>query len=222
MKRLPTKTTLLVLGIIVAVGMLTAAAVALAASPKVTTATPAAAKTNGPSKYCTGFIGHLAGDLGKSQSNVGNAINKALGQTLADAVKNGDLTQAQATKLQNQLTQSGGACAALSRLKGQFSAGALSRPGVLSFGIDAAASAFKITTTELRQDIAKGMTLHLIADSKGVTEDQLKASVKASLTQKLDQAVQNGKLNKAQEAKILAGADQVITMFWDRSRPAAK
>jgi len=93
------------------------------------------------------------------------------------------------------------------------------RPGALTFGLDAAASALKTTTTELKQDIAKGMTLHQIADSKGVTEDQFKASVKASLTQKLDQAVPNGKVTKDQEAKILARADQAISMLWDRSLP---
>ena len=219
MKLLSIKTGLLVLGVMVAVGVLTAGAVTLAASPKVPAVTPAASKTSGPSKYCDGFVGHLAGDLGKSQGDVSSAISKAVGQTLADAVKNGDLTQSQADKLKNQLAQSGGACQALSRLRQQFGSGAMRRPGALTFGLDAAASALKTTTTELKQDIAKGMTLHQIADSKGVTEDQFKASVKASLTQKLDQAVQKGKVTKDQEAKILARADQAISMLWDRSLP---
>jgi hypothetical protein len=219
MKLLSIKTGLLVLGVMVAVGGLTAGAVTLAASPKVPAVTPAAAKTSGPSKYCDGFVGHLAGDLGKSQGDVSSAISKAVGQTLADAVKNGDLTQSQADKLKNQLAQSGGACQALSRLRKQFGSGAMRRPGALAFGLDAAASALKTTTTELKQDIAKGMTLHQIADSKGVTEDQFKASVKASLTQKLDQGVPNGKVTKDQEAKILAHADQAISMLWDRSLP---
>ena len=219
MKLLSIKTGLLVLGVMVTVGMLTAAAVVLAASPKVQAGTPAASKTRAPSKYCDGFVGHLAGDLGKSQGAVSSAISKAIGQTLADAVQNGDLTQAQADKLKSQLTQSGGTCQALSRLRQQFGGGAIRRPGALTFGLDAAASALKITTTELKQDTAKGMTLHQIADSKAVTEDQFKASVKASLTQKLDQSVQNGKLTKDQVTKILAGADQAISMLWDRSLP---
>ena len=219
MKLLSIKTALLVLGVMVAVGVMTAAAVALAASPKVPAGTPAASKTSGSSKYCDGFVGHLAGDLGKSQGDVSSAISKAIGQTLADAVKKGDLSQSQANKLKNQLTQSGGVCQALSRLRQQFGGGATRRPGALTFGLDTAASALKITTTELKQDVAKGMTLHQIADSKAVTEDQFKASVKASLTEKLDQAVQNGKLTKDQETKILARADQAITMLWDRSLP---
>jgi hypothetical protein len=218
-KLLSIKTGLLVLGVMVAVGVLTAGAVTLAASPKVPAVTPTASKTSGPSKYCDGFVGHLAGDLGKSQGDVSSAISKAVGQTLADAVKNGDLTQSQADKLKNQLAQSGGACQALSRLRQQFGSGAMRRPGALTFGLDAAASALKTTTTELKQDIAKGMTLHQIADSKGVTEDQFQASVEASLTQKLDQAVQKGKVTKDQEAKILARADQAISMLWDRSLP---
>ena len=41
----------------------------------------------------------------------------------------------------------------------------------------------------------------------------------AGLTQKLDQAVRNGKLTKDQEAKILARANQAISMRWDRALP---
>jgi len=85
------------------------------------------------------------------------------------------------------------------------------------FWLDAAASALKITPAELRQDFAKGMTLHQIADSKHVTRDQFAAAVKASLTQKLDQAVQNGRITKEKETKILARVDQLITKSWDRS-----
>lgn len=212
------KIGLLAVGAVAAVGMLTAAAIALAASPT-PAGTLAASKTSGPSAYCTSFVGHLAGDLGKSQGDVSSAIGKAIGQSLAEAVKNGSLTQAQADKLKNRLAQPGGACQSLSGLRQLFGGGATQWGGALKFGLNAAASALKITTAELKQDVAKGMTLHQVADSKGVTEDQFKASVVAGLTQKLDQAVRNGKLTKDQEAKILARANQAISMRWDRALP---
>lgn len=212
------KIGLLAVGAVAAVGMLTAAAIALAASPT-PAGTLAPSKTRGPSKYCTSFVGHLAGDLGKSQGDVNSAIGKAIGQSLADAVKNGSLTQAEADKLKNRLAQPGGACQSLSLLRQQFGGGTIQWGGALKFGLSAAASALKITAAELKQDVAKGMTLHQVADSKGVTEDQFKASMAAGLTQKLDQAVRNGKLTKDQEAKILARANQAISMRWDRTLP---
>src|SRR6267154_2197719 len=52
---------------------------------------------------CNAFIAHLSTDLGKSQSQVNTAIQKAIGETLADEVKKGDLTQAQADALKKKL-----------------------------------------------------------------------------------------------------------------------
>src|SRR6266481_9963332 len=59
----------------------------LAASPK-----PSASPAAGAS-YCDRFVSHLASDLGKSQDQVKKGMTDALNQTLADAVKSGDLTQ---------------------------------------------------------------------------------------------------------------------------------
>src|SRR5438105_8913650 len=76
-----------------------------AASPSPSAKPGAAAK----SAYCDKFMQHLAGDLKTSQSNLNSQVTKAAGETLADAVKAGDLTQAQADKIKSQLT-AGGLC----------------------------------------------------------------------------------------------------------------
>src|SRR5712692_3368317 len=65
-----------------------------------------AALTQGSGKasaICNDLIAHFAGDLGVSQAQVDAAFQKAVGQTLADEVKNGDLTQAQADSIQQKL-----------------------------------------------------------------------------------------------------------------------
>src|ERR1700724_2598265 len=44
------------------------------------------------STVCSAFISHLSSDLGKSQAQLNAAIQKAIGETLADEVKNKDIT----------------------------------------------------------------------------------------------------------------------------------
>src|ERR1700682_4047818 len=55
------------------------------------------------SAVCNAFISHLSSDLGKSQAQVNAAIQKAIGETLADEVKNKDITQAQADSIKQKL-----------------------------------------------------------------------------------------------------------------------
>src|SRR5487761_166083 len=43
------------------------------------------------SAVCNAFTSHLSSDLGKSQAQVKAAIQKAIGETLADEVKNKDI-----------------------------------------------------------------------------------------------------------------------------------
>src|SRR5258706_15120238 len=48
------------------------------------------------SALCTDFISHFSADLNTSQSALNAAFQKAVGETLADQVKKGKLTQTQA------------------------------------------------------------------------------------------------------------------------------
>src|ERR1700687_3949942 len=70
-------------------------------------ASAAAASVNqktSASAVCNDFLSHLSSDLGKSQSQVNAAVQKAIGETLADEVKNKTITQAQADMLKTKLT----------------------------------------------------------------------------------------------------------------------
>jgi hypothetical protein len=138
------------------------------------------------SALCTDFISHFSADLNTSQAALDAAFQKAIGETLADRVKNGKLTQAQADKIRARLA--GRTPCAI--------AGALQRPGA---GADlstyrrvllsAAASALGITDETLKGDLAKGMSFSQIAATQHVTEAQFRTKLIANLTPLLDKAV---------------------------------
>lgn len=163
--------------------------------------------------YCNKFLSHLAGNLGKSQSEVTTAIGKAVTQTIDDAVSAGDLTKSQADRLKAKLA-SGPVCSG--RFAGAFGfreKGRAELPAVL----EAAAKSLNLTTAELKADLANGQTLHQIADSKGITEAQFRAALIKNLTPVLDQAVSQGKLTKTQETEILQRLQTGPIPFWDAS-----
>src|ERR1051326_4529864 len=80
-----------------------AAGFSFGASPR--PAATVADQSGGPagSGVCNEFVSHFSSDLGTSQSNVDAAFQKAIGEPLADEVKAGRLTQAQADALKARL-----------------------------------------------------------------------------------------------------------------------
>jgi hypothetical protein len=165
---------------------------------------------------CNAFIGHLATDLGKSQSQVNAAIQKAIGETLADEVKKGDLTQAQADALKKKLA-SQPPCA----LSGIGHAGAhgdkATTGAYMPQLLTAAASALGISETQLKTDLANGKSLSQIAAATNppVTEAQFRTNLIAKLKPLLDTAVTNKKLTATQEAAILQQLQTGPIPFWN-------
>jgi polyhydroxyalkanoate synthesis regulator phasin len=217
------------------IGLITAGAIAVAAATVAVSASaaglnvvPFAASSPSPSPgqaqakaqaYCNSFVDHLAGSLGKSSQDVRSAMQKAAGQTVDDAVKKGDLTQQQGDALKQKLA-SGQACSGvlphLGRGPGHPGAFGPSRDAI----VDAAAKSLGISSDELKKDLANGMTLHQVADSKHVSEQQFRDSFIQNITPALDQAVKDGKLTKDQENKALERFKSSPIPFWDH--PARK
>jgi hypothetical protein len=173
------------------------------------------------SGVCNEFAAHFSSDLGVSQDKVNTAFQQAVGQTLADEVKAGHLTQAQADAIKKKMT-SQAPCTLAGSLGGRNAAGgAVYQQALLS----AAASALGITSDTLKADLAKGMTLHQIADAQNppVTEAQFRSKLIASLKPVLDKAVTNKKITSAQEQKILTALQTGPIPFWDKPmrKPAA-
>jgi hypothetical protein len=165
---------------------------------------------------CNAFIAHLSTDLGKTQSQVNAAIQKAIGETLADEVKKGDLTQAQADALKQKLTsQPPCALSGIGRVgppDDKATTGAY-MPQLLT----AAASALGISETQLKTDLANGKSLSQIAAAKNppVTEAQFRTNLIAKLKPLLDTAVTNKKLTATQEAAILQRLQTGPIPYWN-------
>lgn len=165
---------------------------------------------------CNAFIGHLATDLGKSQSQVNAAIQKAIGETLADEVKKGDLTQAQADALKQKLA-SQPPCA-LSGIGRPGHPGEKATTGdYMPQLLTAAASALGVSETQLKADLAAGKTLSQIAAAKSppVTEAQFRTNLIAKLKPLLDTAVTNKKLTATQEQAILDRLQTAPIPYWN-------
>ena len=172
------------------------------------------------SAVCTDFVTHFAADLGTSQSKVDSAFQQAVGQTLADEVKNGTITQAQADAVKAKLTGRQ-PCSLAGNLGGTKPAAAQYTQQLLA----AAASALGISPQTLRSDLASGETLSQIAAAQNppVSETQFRAKLIANLKPLLDQAVTGGKLTSAQEQQILSKLQTGAIPFWDKpmKEPAA-
>jgi hypothetical protein len=180
------------------------------------------AKAGSTSAACNDFVSHFASDLGTSQGKVDAAFQKAVGQTLDDEVKNGDITQAQADAIKKKVAGQA-PCALLPSTGGKSSAANL---GAYSQALlTAAASALGITDQQLKTDLAQGMTLSQIAAAQNppVTEAQFRTRLIAKLTPLLDAAVANKQLTSAQEQKIIQQLQTGPIPYWDKpTRPAGK
>lgn len=185
--------------------------------PSQTAATSLDQQAGQPSALCSDFLTHLSADLNTSQAALNAAYQKAIGETLADEVKSGKLTQARADAIQKRLA--GKAPCAIAN-------GILPRPGLGAFRpalLSAAASALGITDATLKADLGKGMTLSQIAAAQHVTEAQFRDRLIAKLKPVLDAAVTNQKLTPAREQTIIKRLQTGPIPLWDKPihKPAA-
>jgi hypothetical protein len=163
-----------------------------------------------PSALCTDFLTHFSADLNTSQAAINAAYQKAIGETLADEVKSGKLTQARANAIQQRFAGKP-PCSIAPRLQPRPGLGAF-RPALLS----AAASALGISDTTLKADLSKGMTLSQIAAVQKVTEAEFRSRVIAKLTPVLDAAVMNKKLTPTQEQAIIKRLQTGPIPLWNK------
>ena len=185
-------------------------------SPHSTTTETAISQKADATAVCNAFIAHLSTDLGKSQTQVNAAIQKAIGETLADEVKKGDITQAQADALKKKLaTQPPCALSGVGRVgaPGDKATIGAYMPQLLT----AAAAALGVSETQLKTDLANGKTLSQIAAAKNppVTEAQFRTNLIAQLKPLLDTAVKNNKLTTTQEQAILQRLQTAPIPYWN-------
>src|SRR5437016_2262493 len=161
-----------------------------------------AAQANSSSAACSDFMSHFAVDIGKTQAQINTAFQKAIADTLADEVKSGQITQAQADAIKKKLANQ--TPCTLPSTAGH--SGTAAKPAIAAYMqqyLAAAASALGITATQLTADLKAGQSLSQVAAAQHVSEADFRTKVIANLKPLLDQAVSNKTITAAQEQTLI-------------------
>jgi hypothetical protein len=187
----------------------------------------AAVDANASSTVCSDFMKHFAVAIGKSQAEINAAFQKAIADTLADQVKNGQMTQAQANAIKKKLANQ--TPCTLPASAGHAPGGS-AKPAIGAYMqqyVAAAAAALGLSEAQLKADLAAGQSLSQVAAAQQVSEADFRTKLIANLKPVLDQAVTNKKLTAAQEQTILSHLQTGALPLWDvqvkhpRPTPAA-
>lgn len=173
------------------------------------------------------FLGDVATRLGVSQSKLQSAIDGAVKDRLNQLVKDGKLTRAQANAIEQRMQEHGGAVSPFGFGFGDRDHFGGPRPGFgFRFGgpvmgsLATAATYLGVSEQSLVSDLRSGKTLAAIAQAKGRSVSGLEAAMLAPAKSKLDSAVTDGHLTRAQEGRVLqmlsAGIDRLVTKGFQR------
>jgi uncharacterized protein (DUF433 family) len=90
----------------------------------------------------------------------------------------------------------------------------------LGAGLDAAAGALGVSTSDLEASLRSGSSIADVAKDKGVDLQKVIDAMVAAATTRIDQAVTDGKLDRAAATKLEAGLTDQITAIVNGQRPA--
>lgn len=219
-------TGIIVLGVIAAFGF---AAItsrqSLAQAPTPTQQAPGTQTGGGDvlSQYNSFFLQEFATQLGVTVDKLKQSFITAVTNTLAQAVKDGKLTQTQANQVDSNLQTW-----ANNGMQG-FPFGKMGgRHGGFGFGfghlekgqlIADFAKALNIDQQTLETDLQNGQSIADIATAQKVDINQVKQSVLAAEKSRLDTAVQNSQLTQAQADQIYqnlsSSIDNIVNQKWN-------
>lgn len=174
--------------------------------------TTATVDAHASSTVCSNFMKHFAVDLSKSQAEINAAFQKAIAETLADEVKSGEITQAQADAIKKKLAGQTPCNLPNPRTGGDKVLGAF-----MQQYLAAAASALGISETQLQADLKSGQSLSQVAAAQHVSESDFRTKVIAALKPALDKAVTDKKITAAQEQAIISRLQTGELPLWNTS-----
>ncbi|HUH14662.1 MAG TPA: hypothetical protein VML35_02115 [Gaiellaceae bacterium] len=171
-----------------------------------------------PSTESKAIVEDAAEQLGVEPAKLSDALRQALANRLDEAVEAGTLTEAQAERMKQRLEASDFPLFAGPML------GHRGGPGGHGLGrgakLDAAASFLGVTEAELREALQGGKTLAEIAKDEGKTAEGLADAMVAAAAERLDEAVADGRLTKAQRDELVASLEEQTTAIVNGERPA--
>lgn len=177
---------------------------------------------NPSANMCAAFMKHLAVDLSRTQADINKAVQKAIGEMLADEVANKDLTPAQAEAVKAKFANQS-ACAMIA---GAAKTGAKTDKGergqhgasYLPQYISAAAAVLGITDAQLKTNLSNGQTLSQMAANHkpAISQADFRTALLAKLRPSLDTAVTNKQMTAAQEQSIIDRLKTGALPYWDK------
>ena len=170
---------------------------------------------NSPGEESRAVVSDAAKQLGVQPSELSGALKKALKDRVDAAVAAGRLTKAQGDELKKRIDSdqfplfAGPGFGFGFRHHFGFRGHDLGHQGFP--GLSTAATYLGLSESQLESKLQSGQTLAEIAKAQGKSVDGLVSALTADLQKKLDKAVADKRLTKAEEARILAGAEKMIT-----------
>jgi len=153
------------------------------------------------------------------------ALEGAFGDQLDQAVKDGKLTQQQASQIKQQIARYGlplGGVGGPGFPGGHafaFGFRGPGGPGPFGAGLDAAASYLDLTRAELGRQLRSGRSLAGIARAQGKSVDGLEQALLDAASTQLDRAVSDGKLTSDQRDRILSELREHVDELVNGSAP---
>ncbi len=176
------------------------------------------------------FLDDAAKALDVSPDKLEGALERAYGARLAQAVKDGRLTQEQADRLKRRLADKGIPVPGVGGPGGGFGGpgfgafrhgGFAGGPGGLfKQGLDTAADHLGLTSDALRKQLRGGKSLADVATAQGKDVAGLKSALVAFAKAELAEAVKAGKLPHKRADRIGAKLGDRISDLVDGKRPA--
>ncbi|MBI2953173.1 MAG: hypothetical protein HYY30_02590 [Chloroflexi bacterium] len=210
---------------LIAIGLLASMAAVSVASADEPPATRAASNN-----FYSIFIDKLANILGKTPEETRGAITQAQKDVVADALKQGKITQQQADRA-NERIDKVGAFLPLQRPGGPMPQGL--RPGKPSQplqlklmpqgqALKSAAELLGVPPGQVMKDLRAGKSLAQIAQDHGKTRDQLKEAILENAQNAVQNAVANGKLTQEKADNAITKLQSNLDDFIDRAFKAKK
>src|SRR5918999_739366 len=181
----------------------------------VTGAAVAATRDTNPRQESQAVVNDAARQLGVQPTELTAALRKALANRVDAAVAAGRITRAEGNALKARINSGemplfGGP----HRGFGKFGRG----PHMHLHSLTAAAEYLGLTQAQLRTQLNAGRTLAQVARNRDKSVDGLIDALVAAQNEKLDQAVEDGRLTQAQADQIKQGQRARITDFVNNGR----
>jgi hypothetical protein len=157
-----------------------------------------------PGQESDAIIADAAKELGVDADELDAALKQALENRIDAAVEAGTLTEAQAAELKERLTSGELPLVGLGPGLGHRHIG----PHLVD--LEAAASYLGFTEAELRASFEDGETLAEVAEAEGKSVDGLVTALVAAARERLDEAVEDGRLTEEQRTERLAELEESI------------